>query len=161
MRRLSRLCGNTEGAATAIKTYTELSALGTFEERFEYLRLRGNVGEDTFGYLRRFNQKFYASPEWRSIRRRVILRDNGCDLGVPGRIISGKIIIHHLNPITFEDIEKMSEYLISPEYLICVSPDTHNAIHYGNADLLPEEPVFRIAGDTCPWRVPRDQPLPR
>ncbi len=91
----------------------------------------------------------------------MILRDNGCDLGVPGRIISGKIIIHHLNPITFEDIEKMSEYLISPEYLICVSHDTHNAIHYGNADLLPEEPVFRIAGDTCPWRVPRDQPLPR
>lgn len=136
-----------------IRTYTDLSRLNTFNDRFEYLKLSGGVGIDTFGVDRIFNQRFYTSSEWKRIRRDVILRDNGCDLGIDGLIINGKIIIHHINPISLEDIENLSDYLVNPEYLICTSHQTHNAIHYGNIDMLPKEAVTRTKYDTCPWKI--------
>lgn len=135
-----------------IKTYSELSELTTFKERFEYLRLDGAVGESTFGYDRYLNQVFYRSQVWKRIRDTVIIRDNGCDLGILGREIYDKIIIHHMNPITIQDIEKESEFLLNPEYLICVTHNTHNAIHYGDTNLLIDEPIVRTPFDTCPWR---------
>ena len=135
-----------------IKTYSELSELTTFKERFEYLRLDGAVGESTFGYDRYLNQVFYRSQVWKRIRDTVIIRDNGCDLGILGHEIYDKIIIHHMNPITIQDIEKESEFLLNPEYLICVSHNTHNAIHYGDTNLLIDEPIIRTPFDTCPWR---------
>lgn len=136
-----------------IKTYSELIELPTFKERFEYLKLNGRVGEDTFGYDRYLNQIFYKSKEWLSIRNYVITRDNGCDLGVPGREILGdKILIHHINPITKEDILNRSEKLLDPENLITTVKNTHDAIHYGSSDLLYEEPIERSKNDTCPWR---------
>ena len=139
--------------STNIRTYSELIKLPTFEERFEYLKLKGNVGVETFGYDRYLNQNFYKSSLWRSIRNKVILRDMGCDLGVKGYEIYGKIIIHHMNPITADDIEESSTYLMNPEYLICVSNDTHQAIHYGDRNLLQERTfVERKPNDTCPWR---------
>lgn len=137
-----------------IRTYTELVQLPTFEERFEYLKLKGNVGNDTFGYDRYLNQNFYRSSIWRSIRHKIILRDMGCDLAIDGREIYGKIIIHHMNPITVNDIEESSIYLMNPEYLICVSNDTHQAIHYGDRNLLREQQlVERKPYDTCPWKL--------
>ena len=137
-----------------IKTYKELSRLPTFEERFEYLKQGATVGEDTFGRERYLNQKFYTSPEWRRLRKFIIARDLGCDLGVPGREITNgnSIYIHHMNPISVMDILGRTEYLTNPEYLICTTKDTHRAIHYGTAEALPHDPVERKPGDTCPWR---------
>lgn len=136
----------------SIRTYTELSRLTTFEERFRYLQLSGAVGEETFGFDRYINQAFYKSKEWKAIRDAVIIRDSGCDLGVEGYEIAGRILIHHLNPISRKDIETMSDLLINPEYLICVSHHTHNAIHYGDESLLVGNPVVRHKNDTCPWK---------
>lgn len=141
-----------------IKTYSELITIPSFEERFEYLKLGGRVGEDTFGFDRYLNQLFYTSNEWKDIRDHVILRDTGhndyCqDLGMPfGYDIHGKILIHHMNPIDKEDILGRSKYLLDPEYLICTIHNTHNAIHYGDADLLYQAPVERFRNDTCPWK---------
>lgn len=135
-----------------IKTYTELSAIDSFIDRYRYLRLGGHVGEDTFGFDRYLNQIFYRSPEWKSVRDCVILRDNGCDLGIVGHEIFGKILIHHMNPVARRDILDRSDFLLNPEYLICVSHATHNAIHYGNEDLLPEILLPRRKNDTCPWK---------
>ena len=135
-----------------IKCYSELRALSTFEERYNYLRLRGKVGQETFGFDRIFNQMFYNSREWKSVRDEVIIRDNGCDLGVEGYEIHGRIIIHHMNPISIKDISDATEFLLNPEYLICVSHNTHNAIHYGDSSLLPGGIFERRPNDTCPWR---------
>ena len=136
----------------SIKTYSELLTIHTFKERYEYLRLRGIVGEETFGFDRYLNQVFYKSSEWLNIRDYVIVRDNGCDLGVEGYEIGGRILIHHMNPILLKDIQTLSEFLLNPEYLICTTLDTHNAIHYGNSNLLVIEPIERTKNDTCPWR---------
>ena len=135
-----------------IRTYTELISLPTFEDRFEYLRLKGRVGEETFGFDRYLNQAFYKSEEWKSVRDQVILRDNGCDLAMEGREIREKILIHHMNPITKEDIINRSEFLLDPEYLICTIKNTHDAIHYGDERLLIKDPIQRRKNDTCPWR---------
>ena len=135
-----------------IRTYSELITIPTFKERFEYLRLNGSVGEETFGFDRYLNQIFYRSQEWKSIRDYVIIRDNGCDLATEGYDIYGKILIHHLNPIDTVDIIQNSKYLLDPEYLITTTHNTHNAIHYGDANLLISEPIIRTKNDTCPWR---------
>ena len=137
---------------TIIRSYSELRALETFEDRYNYLRLRGKVGEDTFGFDRIFNQMFYRSKEWRKVRDQVIFRDNGCDLGIEGREIHERIIIHHMNPITLTDIESCSEFLMNPEYLITTTLLTHNALHYGDESLLIKEPIKRFKNDTCPWK---------
>ena len=135
-----------------IKTYSELITLPTFEERYEYLRIGGRVGEETFGFDRYLNQIFYKSKEWLSIRDQVIARDNGCDLGIPGREIHRRILIHHMNPITKDDLIHQTDYLLNPEYLICTSHKTHQAIHYGDENLLFDTVVERSKNDTCPWR---------
>lgn len=138
---------------TTIRTYSELITLSTFEERYEYLKLNGIVSEETFGFDRYINQEFYQrSKEWKRIRDLVIIRDEGCDLGIEGREIRGKIIVHHMNPITKEDILTNSDFLLNPEYLICTLKSTHDAIHYGDENLLIKEPIIRTANDTCPWR---------
>lgn len=137
---------------TTIRTYTELSRLLTFRERFNYLKLNGVVGVETFGFDRYLNQIFYQSKRWRDVRNFVIRRDNGCDLGVDGYEIHSGIIIHHMNPITLQDIELESEFLIDPEYLISTVLNTHNAIHYGNENMLYTEPIVRTRFDTCPWK---------
>ncbi len=134
------------------RNYTELSRLKTIEERYEYLKLSGRVGEDTFGFDRYINQMFYKSKRWRKARDLVIIRDNGCDLGVEGFEINDKILVHHMNPITLEDIEEERDWIFDPEYLICSSDRTHKAIHYGDERLLPQLPKERRPGDTCPWR---------
>lgn len=134
-----------------LRCYRELIRLKTFDERFEYLKLKGIVGEATFGYDRYLNQLLYTSTKWRRIRRDIILRDNGCDLAVEGYDIPDTIIVHHMNPISVEDLIDFSEDVINPEYLICVSHNTHNAIHYGDRSLLTREPIERKPGDTCPW----------
>lgn len=135
-----------------IKTYSELTTLPTFEERFRYLKLDGRVGEKTFGFDRYINQIFYKSKEWRSIRDYVIARDNGCDLGVEGHEIYGRVLIHHMNPITKEDILNRSEFILNPEYLISTIKNTHDAIHYSDENLLITSPIERTKNDTCPWR---------
>lgn len=135
-----------------IRTYSELSTIHSFEDRYRYLRLNGSVGTETFGFDRIFNQQFYRSREWKAIRDHVIVRDNGCDLGVEGYEIHGRIYIHHMNPIMLKDIETASEFLLDPEYLITTTHGTHNAIHYGDEDLLVLPPVERSKNDTCPWR---------
>ena len=135
-----------------MRTYTELCKRSTFMDRFEYLKLNGMIGEDTFGFDRYLNQIFYRSSEWRKVRNFVIVRDNGNDLGLPGFAIGGKILIHHMNPINVHDVLQRNEDILNPEYLICVSQLTHQAIHYGNIDLLPAEPVERTPNDTCPWK---------
>ena len=135
-----------------IKTYSELISIPTYEERFDYLKLDGIVGKNTFGYDRYLNQAFYNSPEWRRFRRDMIIRDNGCDLACEGYDIRGRIILHHINPLTQEDLINRKEALFNPENIICVSHNTHNAIHYGDANLLIIGPVERIANDTCPWK---------
>lgn len=138
---------------TNIRTYSELMKLSTFEERYEYLRLGGQVGEETFGFDRYLNQIFYKSPEWLRVRNYVITRDGGCDLAMSDREIrEAKILIHHMNPITKEDILNRSDYLLNPEYLICTIKNTHDAIHYGDSELLYKDPVERSKNDTCPWR---------
>ncbi|MBQ8134796.1 MAG: hypothetical protein IJ192_10395 [Clostridia bacterium] len=135
-----------------LRTYKELSRLKTFEERFAYLQLKGVIGKETFGFDRVFNQMFYHSQEWKSIRDKVIIRDNGCDLGVSGYDIYGKIVIHHMNPISMNDIENRTDFLLNPDYLICTTLNTHNAIHYGDENLLIKAPIERIRNDTCPWK---------
>ena len=134
------------------KTYRELSELCSFLDRFEYLKLRGSVGKETFGSFRYLNQAFYQSLEWRSFRNSIIIRDNGCDLGVPGREIKGRLIIHHINPITDDEIYHASDSLMDPDNVICVSFVTHNAIHYGDTGLLYPDPIERRPYDTCPWK---------
>lgn len=136
-----------------IRNYTELSSLETFEERFDYLKLGGAVGAETFGCERYLNQKFYRSPEWKRVRDKVILRDNGCDLGCEGYLIPSRIIIHHLNPIDISDIELVTANLLNPEFLICVSHDTHNAIHYGDSNLLAKSYAERKPNDTILWKT--------
>ena len=135
-----------------IRTYSELIKLPTFEERYAYLRLGGQVGEATFGFDRYLNQMFYKSDEWLSIRDKVIVRDNGCDLGIEGREIESSILIHHMNPISKKDILERSDFLLNPEYLICTIKNTHDAIHYGDENLLIKDPIERRKNDTCPWR---------
>lgn len=136
----------------SIRTYSELILLPTFEERFKYLQLNGRVGDDTFGFDRYINQNFYRSAEWKRIRDLVIMRDNGCDLALEGYEIYGRILIHHMNPITVKDVELSTEYLMNPEYLICVTHNTHNAIHYGDEKLINKGPIVRTKNDTCPWK---------
>lgn len=136
----------------SIRTYSELITLPTFEERFRYLQLGGKVGEDTFGHDRYLNQMFYTSDEWRRIRRDVIVRDNGCDLGIQDREIHGLIIIHHMNPITIEDIINRSEFLLNPEYLISTVKNTHDAMHFSDERILIADPIERRPNDTCPWK---------
>ena len=135
-----------------IRTYSELIKLQTFEERFQYLQLNGRVGEETFGFDRYLNQKFYNDPEWLRIRDQVIIRDNGCDLAMPDREIKTQILVHHMNPIDKEDILRRSDFLLNPEYLICTIKATHDAIHYGDESKLIIMPPERRPNDTCPWR---------
>ena len=134
------------------KCYTELSKLTTFNERFNYLKLDGIVGEETFGYDRILNQLLYKSKKWRKVRDEVLIRDNGGDLGLEDYPINGRAIIHHMNPITVEDVLNDKPEIFDPEYLITVSNSTHNAIHYGDEDLLIKEPAIRTKNDTCPWK---------
>ena len=142
---------------TTIRTYSELIKLPTFEERYRYLRLGGKVGEETFGFDRWLNQTFYKDPHWLRVRDEVIIRDTGdgkyCrDLGLEGYDIHGRILVHHMNPITKEDILRRSKFLLDPEYLICTMKNTHDAIHYGDESLLIGAPIERTVNDTCPWR---------
>jgi len=136
-----------------LRNYSELCRLNTFEERYRYLRLAGRVGVDTFGYDRFLNQMLYRSGRWLSTRDVVIIRDNGCDLGIEDYEIRGQlIIVHHMNPITIEDIELNRPQVFDPELLITTTFNTHNAIHFGNESLLPRLPIERRRNDTCPWR---------
>lgn len=134
-----------------IRTYSDLRRLETFQERYEYLRLNGRVGADTFGFDRYLNQQLYRSERWKMTRRGIIIRDNGCDLGIEGYEIVDKIIIHHMNPLTIEDLMELRDSIFDPEFLICVSHRTHEAIHYGDATLLPKIPAARRPGDTKFW----------
>lgn len=139
-----------------IRTYSELIKLPTFFERYEYLKLGDRVGEETFGFDRYLNQKFYKSKEWRDIRNHIITRDSGCDLGILTREIPNgvKVLVHHMNPIRPSDIRFSTEYLANPEYLITTIKRTHDAIHFGDDDLLFEEmPIIRLPNDTCPWKL--------
>lgn len=136
-----------------IRTYSELVKLQTFKERYEYLKLGGLIGEETFGFDRYINQRFYKSMEWKNIRDFVIVRDNGFDLGMQDYPIRGKILIHHINPITSKDIESMSDFLLNPKYLITTSHSTHNAIHYGDDNFIISNTVVeRSINDTIPWK---------
>lgn len=138
---------------TLIRTYSELSRLSSFEERFEYLKLNSSVARETFGVERYLNQVFYKSDEWLSIRNKVITRDSGCDLGMPDReILGSSIIVHHMNVLTIEDIINKTDFLLNPEYLISTSHSTHNAIHYGNSDSLKNYILDRKPNDMCPWK---------
>ena len=134
------------------RCYSELIRLPTLRERFEYLRLNGEVGEELFGYARYLNQEFYHGSEWMDVREQVILRDQGRDLGVPGWKINGRIYVHHMNPITLAQLKDRDPILLDPENLICVCLTTHNAIHYGDETLLILNPKERRANDTCPWK---------
>lgn len=135
-----------------MRTYRELKNLKTFEERFEYLKLNGIVGSNTFGYDRYLNQKLYTSTKWKRTRDHILIRDLGCDLGVEGYEIFTKPIIHHMNPITIDEILHNDESIFDPNYLICTSHNTHNAIHYGGISLLSTDPIIRRRNDTCPWK---------
>ena len=135
-----------------IRTYSELRKLNTFKERYDYLRLYGRVGKETFGFDRYLNQIIYKLPEWKSVRDKVIVRDCGCDLGIEGYEIGEKILVHHMNPITMDDSINHSQDIFNPEYLICVSHQTHNAIHYGDESQLILDPIERSPNDTCPWK---------
>lgn len=153
MLKLSKQCALTlVMRVTRHRCYSELRQLITFKERYDYLKLHGIVGAETFGYDRYINQRFYRSAEWKQIREVVILRDNGCDLGIEGYGIHSRIYIHHMNPMTIDDIGQGNPEILDPEYLICVTFDTHQAIHFGDESLLPQLPVERTPGDTCPWR---------
>lgn len=134
-----------------IRSYTELSQLTTFQERYKYLQLRGQVGFETFGHERYANQRFYTSREWRNLRHDIIVRDNGCDLGTADREVMGRIIIHHMNPVKMEHLVNHDEDILNPEFLVSCSHTTHNAIHYGDESLLIPEPVERRPGDTTLW----------
>lgn len=133
------------------RCYSELAKLKTFEERFDYLQLKGKVGADTFGFDRYLNQKFYHSDEWKKVRRDVIIRDEGRDLGVPGYELQNGIYVHHMNPVSANDLIHGETWILDPEFLICVSYNTHQAIHYGDKSLLPKLPVERTMNDHCPW----------
>lgn len=135
-----------------VRTYSELIKIPSFLERFRYLKLNGSVGVDTFGFDRYLNQTFYRSYEWKRLRNDIIVRDMGCDLGLEGYDIFDKILVHHMNPIGPDDIIHRSDYLLDPEFLICTSKLTHDAIHYGDEQILYQDPVIRTPGDTCPWR---------
>lgn len=138
---------------TKIKSYSEMIRLNTFLERFEYLKLKGKVGDETFGYSRYLNQHFYHTREWKDVRDQVIIRDNGCDLAMPDREIRDRILIHHINPITEEDILDRNPLVFDLDNLVCVSKLTHDAIHYGDSNLLLSDTiVIRTKNDTCPWR---------
>ena len=148
----SKRCGDTAPTVvTMTRTYTELRQLPTFEERFKYLKLGAQVAAETFGFDRWVNQRFYRSPEWKKVRRDVIIRDEGRDLGVEGYELQNGIYVHHMNPMLPKDIVDASEWILNPEYLICVSFNTHNAIHYGDENLLPKV-IERKPNDTCPWK---------
>lgn len=155
--RLSKLCvhilakNHHRWKMSRIRTYSELRRLDTFEDRFNYLSLRGTVGQATFGFDRWINQLFYRSREWNDIRNHVIARDGGCDLGCSGREIHAGLFVHHMNPITVRDISDRNEWVLDPEYLITTSHQTHNAIHYGDESLLPRGPIQRQPGDTRLW----------
>lgn len=145
--------GRRVGSDRHIRTYSELITLPTFEERYRYLRLSGRVGADTFGFDRYLNQNVYQrDPRWKNARDIVIIRDNGCDLGIEGREIYGKILVHHMNPITMEDILENRDWIYDPEFLISTMHTTHNAIHYGDENLLMKAPIERTKNDTCPWK---------
>lgn len=137
--------------STRIRTYTELLSFSSFEERFEYLALRGNVGQDTFGFDRYMNQLFYTSREWKRIRFQVIARDGGCDLGIPGYEIHSRPTIHHMNPMTPGDIKHGNQDILDPRFLITTTHMTHNAIHYGSPDTLRKPLTERRPGDTKLW----------
>ena len=139
-------------AESMIRTYTELSAIDDYLDRYRYLRLGGAVGQETFGFERYLNQQFYRTDEWRKIRDYVIIRDNGCDMAFAGREIQAKILIHHLNPVAPKDIVNREAWILDPEFLVCVCKQTHDAIHYGDESLLLLDPVIRTKNDTCPWR---------
>lgn len=134
------------------KSYLEMSELQSFEERLEYLMLDGKVGEDTFGFDRYLNQALYKSKEWRSLREKIIIRDNGCDLGVEGYEINDRILIHHINPITQQDILERDACIFDPNNLVSVSKRTHDAIHYSSSLIVTNKPKIRTANDTCPWK---------
>lgn len=134
------------------RSYSEMLQYDTFEDRFNYLKLSGRVGDTTFGSNRMLNQILYKDPEWRRIRDQIILRDGGCDLGIPGREIGGPISVHHINPITVEDVVNRSHKVFDPNNLICVARLTHNAIHYSDDSILPKDPIVRTRNDTCPWK---------
>lgn len=135
-----------------IRTFNELQKLKTFDDRYKYLKLSGVVGESTFGYDRYLNQMLYTSRRWRESRDIVIIRDEGCDLGIPDYRIYDKIYVHHMNPLTIEDIEDESDLVFDPQYLICTTHNTHNAIHYGDASKLPQPIIERKPNDMCPWK---------
>lgn len=135
-----------------IRCYNDLIQLKTFEERFQYLKIHGKVGEETFGLDRYINQQLYKSQRWRITRSKIIIRDDGCDLGIDGRQLDDYIVIHHMNPISLEDIEEERDIVYDPEYLICCSTRTHRAIHFGDENLLIRDPVIRRPNDTCLWR---------
>ena len=134
-----------------VRTYSELSRLDTFEERYYYLELKGTLGVMTFGFDRWANQRFYKSQEWRQVRNQIIIRDNGCDLGIPGYEIHSGLLIHHMNPLSMDDLRHGEEWIIDPNFLITTSLRTHNAIHFGDASQLPRGPVVRKFGDTKLW----------
>lgn len=136
------------------RCYSELITLPTFDQRFDYLKLNGRVGDETFGFDRYLNQKFYRLPEWKRVRREVILRDNGCDLGIDGREIppGARIYVHHMNPMAINDITNKLDWILDPEFLISTMEITHKAIHYGDKSLLYSEPIERRPGDTVLWR---------
>lgn len=136
------------------KRYSDLIKYKTFMERFNYLKMQGRVAEETFGLERQLNQTLYRSPEWKKVRRDILVRDSGCDLGIDGREISDQPIIHHINPITVKDILERNECLFDPENLITVSKMTHNAIHYGDENLMQMDIQERRPNDTCPWKLP-------
>lgn len=135
-----------------LRTYSELIRLNTFRDRYEYLRLAGVVGDSTFGFDRYLTQLLYTSDRWRRLRHKIILRDNACDLAMPGYDLKSLIIIHHMNPLAVEEVENVSEDIFDPEYLVCVSRRTHNAIHFGDESLLPQGLIIRAKNDTCPWK---------
>ena len=135
-----------------IRSYRELRRLSTFEERFKYLSLKGSVGESTFGFDRYLNQMLYKSREWRHVRDIIIIRDEACDLGIPGYEIESQILIHHMNPITIDDIESGNQDIFEPDFLICTTYNTHRAIHFGDESLLPKPPIVRRPHDTTLWR---------
>lgn len=134
------------------KSYSELSKLKTFEERYEYLKINSKIGIDTFGYDRYLNQMFYHLKEWRNFRNDIIVRDKGCDLGIKGYEIDSGIVIHHINPISVDDILNRNECLFDPNNVIACSDRTHKAIHYGSKESIPKIPIERTKNDTCPWR---------
>ena len=134
------------------KSYLELIQIPTFQERYEYLKIGGRIGEETFGFDRHLNQTLYRSSEWKRFRRQIIIRDKGCDLGCKGYELYDKILIHHINPITIDDVLNRASCIFDPNNVICTSLNTHNAIHYGDSELLVTEPIERTKNDTCPWK---------